>query len=186
MPFRARLDRALVAGNTAELEAVRRDLAATHGGDAVLTWERTRFLGTGGIAIATLHARSLAAIPNAAETTAMLWLYAFAASMTDAARCVDPTARDRAIDRLRAPVNEPILKVIRTIPEDALNRAQDTALKLEPPLAEQRSDDTICRNGPGRAETRPIEQWRQAAGNTRMMLPRHLKAILSVLRPKAS
>lgn len=186
MPHRARLDTALLAGNAAALEAARKDLADTHGHGAVLVWERTRFLGTGGIGIAVRHARSLAAagMANTEETVAMLWLYALAASMTDAARCADPGVRDVAIDRLRAPVNQPILTLIRTMPDDALGRAQQTAIGLEAPLAEQRSGDTICGTGQGGSGIRPIEQWRPAAANTRAMLPRHLKAMISVLRPK--
>jgi len=187
MPHRARLDTALLAGNTAALAAARKDLADTHGQASVLVWERTRFLGTGGIGIAVQHARSLAGagIANTDETVAMLWLYALAASMTDAARCTDPGARDAAIDRLRAPVNQPVLRVIRAMPDDALGRAQQTAITLEAPLAEQRPDDTICRTGQGTPGIRPIEQWRPAAANTRAMLPRHLKAMISVLRPKS-
>lgn len=186
MPYRARLDSALVSGNGGALAAAKRDLAEAHGRGAVLVWERTRFLGTGGIAIATEHARSLAAsgLANTEEMVATLWLYALAATMTDAARCTDPMVRDQAIDRLRAPPNDTVLRVIRAMPEPPLMRAQDVATKLEGPLAEQRAGDTICRTGGAKGETRPIEQWQPAVANVRAMLPRHLKAMLSVLRPK--
>lgn len=183
MPHRARLDAALLAGAPGPLEARMKELAATYGPAAVLIWERTRFLGTGRITIAALHARDLAEHPEAGETVAMLWLYAVAATMTDGARCADPAARDAGIDRLRGPSYQPVLRVIRALPEDKLNTARETAIRLEAPLAEQRPDDTICGTGQGRTEIRPIDQWRPAAANTRAMLRRHLKAMTSVLRP---
>lgn len=188
MPHRARLDAALLGGNPASLTARRKELAAAYGHAAVLIWERTRFLATGDIALAAAHARELAEIDNAAETAAMLWLYAVAATMTDGARCADPAARDAWLDRLRAPAHEPVLRIIRALPEDRLATARDTAIRLEAPLAPQRPDDTICRTGPGRPEgrpeIRPVEQWRPGAANVRAMLPRHLKAMTSVLRPR--
>ena len=187
MPFRARLDTALVSGNAGALASAKRDLADTYGRGAVLVWERTRFLGTGGIAIATEHARTLASagLSNTDEMVATLWLYALAATMIDAARCADPMARDAAVDRLRGPANDAVLRVLRTMPEPPLARAQDVAIKLEAPLAEQRTSDALCRTG-GQVSIRPIEQWQPATANVRAMLPRHLKAMLSVLRPKNS
>jgi len=188
MPYRARLDTALVAGNAGALATAKRDLADAYGRGAVIVWERTRFLGTGGIAIATEHARTLAAsgLANTEEMVATLWLYALAATMTDAARCADPMARDTAIDRLRGPANESVLRVIRTMPEAPLARAQEVAIKLEGPLAEQRPSETLCRAGAGSGAVRPIEQWQPAAVNVRAMLPRHLKAMVSVLRPRTA
>jgi hypothetical protein len=183
MPHRARLDAALLAGAPGPLDARLKELASAYGHGAVLIWERTRFLGTGRITIAAIHARDLAEHPEAAENVAMLWLYAVAATMTDGARCADPAARDAWIDRLRGPSYQPVLRVIRALPEAKLNTARETAIRLEAPLAEQRPDDTICGTGQGRPEIRPIDQWRPAAANTRAMLPRHLKAMTSVLRP---
>ncbi len=183
MPHRARLDAALLAGAPGPLEARIKELGAAYGHEVVLLWQRTRFLGTGRITIAAIHARDLAEHPEAAETVAMLWLYAVAATMTDGARCADPAARDAGIDRLRGPSYQPVLRVIRALPEDKLNTARETAIRLEAPLAQQRPDDTICGTGQGRPEIGPIDQWRPAAANTRAMLPRHLKAMTSVLRP---
>jgi hypothetical protein len=186
MPHRARLDAALVAANAASLAAAKRELARTYGFGAVLVWERTRFLATGDLALAADHARNLAQEGGEAdrETAAVLWLYAVAAVMTDGARCADTAAREVWLDRLRGPAYAPVLLVIRTLPEDRLNTAREAAIRLEAPLAEQRPDDAICRTGPGRPEIRPIELWRPAAGNARALLPRHLRAMTSVLRPR--
>jgi hypothetical protein len=183
MPFRKRLDTALASGNAPALEAARREIQEEFGPVAVLIWERTRVLATGSISLAAMHARMLAlfAPPSASDGVAMMWFYAAAATMTDGARCVDADQKETALDRLRGRVYDPVLRVIRTLPDTTLDAAREAAIRLEAALAEQRPDDTVCHTSPGNTTVKSIGEWRPAAANTRAMLPRHLRALTAVV-----
>lgn len=114
----------------------------------------------------------------------MLWFYAVAVTMTDGHKCVDESARDAHLDRLRGPAFDPVLQIVRTIADDRLAAMRELAVRLETVLAEDRTDDTMCRVGTATPETKPDPVWRPEATEARAMLPRHLVALASVMRPR--
>ena len=185
-PFRARLDAALVAGDWPKLEAVKKELIAARGLVMALAWEQSRFLATGGMGIAELHARDIAATNSTgvAETAAMLWLYAVAVTMTDGHKCASPAARDAHLDKLRGPAFEPLLRIVRALPDARVAAMRDLAIQLENRLSVDRADDTMCRAEGGKPGVKPDSTWRAEASRTRGMLQKHLTAFIAITRPK--
>jgi hypothetical protein len=184
-PFRGKLDTALMGHAWQRVDAVKKDLVAAHGVAAALAWEQSRFVATGAIGVAELHALDIAATGASAisETAVMMWFYAVAVTMTDGHKCVDEAAKDAHLDKLRGPAFEPVTKIVRSISDDRLAAMRDLAIHLETVLAPVRTDDTMCRNG-GAVEIKPDAAWRPEAVATRAMLPRHLVALASVMRPR--
>jgi hypothetical protein len=166
-PFRGRLDTALAARHWRQVEAVKKTLIQAHDLLLALLWDQTRFIATGGVALAVAYARDLAGsdVPKAEETAAMMWLYAVAATFTDGHKCTDPAAKEAYLDTLRGPDFAAVKGIIRYMPDDRLAAMRDTAIRLESALSPDRTDDAMCRSASGRLE-----------------LPRHLTAICSVLR----
>jgi len=185
-PFRARLDTAMVGFDWPRVEAVKKELVAARGIVAALMWEQTRFLATGSLGVAEMHALDVAATGSTglSETAVMLWFYANAVTMTDGHKCVDEAAKDAHLDRLRGPAFEPVTRIVRTISDDRLVAMRDLAIRLETVLAADRTDDTMCRVGSAKAEIKPDAAWKPDASLTRGMLPRHLAALASVMRPR--
>jgi hypothetical protein len=185
-PFRTRLDTAFLGRDWPRVEAAKKDLATTHGMVTALAWEQTRFIATGSIGIAEMHALDVAGTGSTglSETAVMLWFYAVAVTMTDGHKCADPAAKDAHLDRLRGPVFEPVNRIIRAIADDRLGAMRDLAIRLETVLAVDRTDDTMCRNTAGQADIKPDPVWRPEAALTRSMLPRHLAALGTVMRPR--
>jgi hypothetical protein len=185
-PFRSQLDTALVSMDWKRAEAVKKTLVEKAGPVPVLIWEQTRFVATGSIGVAEMHARDVAATGSSglSETAVMMWLYAVAVTMTDGEKCVDAAARDAHLDRLRGPEFEPVLQIVRTIADDRLAAMRELATRLETTLAEGRTDDTMCRAGTDTPEIKSDAVWRPQAAEVRKMLPKHLQALASVMRPK--
>ena len=185
-PFRAKLDAALLDRDWPGAEAAKTELQAKHGIVAVLMWEQSRFIATGSIGVAEMHARDVAASGSTglSETAVMLWFYAVAVTMTDGHKCADETAMDAHLDRLRGPAFEPVLQIVRTIADERLTAMRDLAIRMETVLAEDRTDDTMCREGTTNPATRPDPTWRPQAIEARATLPRNLAALASVMRPR--
>lgn len=190
-PFRGKLDSALAVRDWAKVDAAKKELLAARGVVTVLVWEQTRFLATGGLGIAEAHALDMAATgaPNLAESVAMLWLYSVAATMTDGNKCAETAAKDAHLDRLRGPVFEKPVQIVRALPDDRMAAMRELALRLETGFAIDRTDDLMCRGTAGKAGLKPDAIWRPQAAATRAMLPKHLIALVSVLKkappPKA-
>ncbi len=185
-PFRGRLDTALAGRDWARVDALKKELAAKDGIVTALAWEQSRFVATGSIAISEMHALDLAATGSTgvSETVAMLWFYSVAVTMTDGHKCVDEAAKDAHLDRLRGPMFEPATRIVRTLSDDRLAAMRDLAIRLELVLAPERTDDTMCRDGNKAPDIKPDPVWRPEAVLTRGMLPRHLVALASVMRPR--
>jgi hypothetical protein len=185
-PFRGRLDTALLGRDWPRVEAEKKALVAAHGMMAALLWEQSRFIATGSIGVAEMHALDIAGTGASAlsESAVMLWFYAAAVTLTDGHECVDEAARDAHLERLRGPAFEPVLRLVRTIGEDRLAAMRDLAIRLETVLAVDRNDDTMCRTGNEPAQIKPDAVWRPEAAATRGMLPRHLLALASIMRPR--
>ncbi len=185
-PFRGRLDTALVGRDWPRVEAAKKELTAARGIEATLVWEQTRFLATGGVAIAELHARDIAATgaTGLAETAVMMWLYAAAVTLTDGRKCADASAKDAHLDRLRGPEFDAVTRVVKAMPEDRLNAMRDLAVRLEQVLSPERADDTMCREGTAKPEIKADAVWKPEAVATRAMLAKHLTALAGVMRPK--
>jgi hypothetical protein len=185
-PFRARLDAAVLGRDWPLAEALKKQLVEKSGIAAALMWEQSRFIATGSIGVAELHARDVAATGSTglSETAVMLWFYAAAVTMTDGHKCADESARDNHLDHLRGPAFEPVLQIVRTIADDRLAAMRDLAVRLESTLAEDRTDDTMCRTGTEKPDIKPDPIWRPQAAETRPMLPKHLLALASVMRPR--
>ena len=185
-PFRGRLDAALAGRDWQRLELVRKQLQDKDGPMAVLTWEQTRFIATGSIGVAELHALDVAATGSTGltETAVMLWLYAAAVTMTDGEKCVDQSARDAHLDRLRGPMFEPVLQIVRSIADDRLAAMRDLAIRLETVLAQDRTDDAMCRTGAEKPDLKADGIWRPDAARARSRLPRDLQALTTVMRPQ--
>jgi hypothetical protein len=186
-PFRGRLDTALAAKDWRQVDVAKKALLTAESPALVLMWERSRFLATGEIGLATDYARDIAAtdMSDGAETAAMLWLYAVAATFTDGHQCTDPAAKEAYLDRLRGPEFAAVLGIIRVLPEARLAALRDTAIRLEVALSADRADDTMCRAGSDKPSVRPEADWRPEMLTSRDMLPRHLLAICSILRAKS-
>jgi len=184
-PFRGRLDTALVGRDWERVRALKDALIAKDGLMAALAWEQSRFIATGSIGVAEMHALDVAATGNTglSETAVMLWFYAVAVTLTDGHKCVDDTAKDAHLDKLRGPEFEPVLRLVRGISDDRLAAMRDLAIRLETVLAPDRTDDLMCREGNRAPDIRPDSIWRPEASLTRGMLPRHLLALSSVMRP---
>jgi hypothetical protein len=185
-PFRGRLDAALLGRDWVRLEAAKKELTASQGVVTSLAWEQSRLIATGSIGVAEMHALDVAATGSTGltESAAMLWLYSVAVTMTDGHKCVDEAAKDAHLDRLRGPAFQSVTQIVRTIPDDRLAAMRDLAIRLEVVLAPDRSDDTMCRSGGGKADVKPDAVWRPEAALTRTMLPKHLVALTSVMRPR--
>ena len=185
-PYRGRLDAALLGRDWPRVTELKNELLAKDGLVYALAWEQTRFLATGSIGIAEMHALDVAATGNTGltETAVMLWFYAVAVTLTDGNKCVDPAAKDAYFDKLRGPAYEPVLRLVRTISDDRLAAMRDLAIRLETVLAPERVDDLMCRTGDAPPDVKPDTVWRPEASLTRAMLPRHLVALASVMRPK--
>ena len=185
-PFRGQLDTALVGMDWKRAEAVKKALVEKDGPVPALLWEQTRFVATGSIGVAEMHARDVAATGSSGlfETAAMMWFYAVGVTMTDGEKCVDAAARDAHLDRLRSPEFEPVLQIVRTIADDRLAAMRELAARLETTLAEGRTDDTMCRARTDRPAIKPDGVWRPEAAEVRKMLPKHLLALASVMRPR--
>ncbi len=185
-PFRGQLDAALAGLDWKRAEAVKKALVEKDGPVPALMWEQTRFVATGSLGVAEMHARDVAATGSSglSETAVMMWFYAVAVTMTDGEKCVDTAARDAHLDYLRGPAFDPVLQIVRSIADDRLAAMRDLAIRLETVLAEGRTDDTMCRTGTERPEIKSDAVWRPDAAEVRKMLPKHLQALASVLRPK--
>ena len=185
-PLRGRLDTALVAHDWPKIEALKKTLLSANGLDMVLMWEQTRFIATGGLGIAELHARDIAASgnPGVSEAAAMLWLYAAGVTFTDGHQCADEAARDTHLDRLRGPSFALVTRILQTLPDDRVAALRDQAIKLEKALAPERNDDFMCRDNVARPVIRPDADWKPLATATRDMLPKHLAALCAVMRTK--
>jgi hypothetical protein len=185
-PFRGKLDTALTARDWPKVEAMKKELAAAHGIVTALAWEQSRFIGTGSIGMAEMHALDVAATGSTglAETAVMLWFYAVAVTLTDGHKCADDAAKETHLDRLRGYEFEPVNRIIRVIAEDRLAAMRDLAIRLEGVLAPERTDDTMCRVGTSKPDIRPDPTWRPEAAATRAMLPKHLLALGAVMRPR--
>ena len=61
---------------------------------------------------------------------------------------------------------------------------RDLAIRLETVLAPVRTDDLMCRQGDNKVDIKPEAVWKPEASETRAMLPRHLLALASVMRPR--
>jgi hypothetical protein len=185
-PFRGKLDTAFSGRDWTRIDAMKKDLVAAQGIVALFAWEQTRFIATGSIDVAEIHALDMAATGATAvsETAVMMWFYATAVTLTDGHKCVDDATKDAYLDRLRGPVFEPVTMLVRTIADDRLTAMRDLAIRLEAVLAPIRHDDTMCRAGSGPAELRPDSSWKPEAAATRAMLPRHLAALAAVMRPR--
>ena len=185
-PWRGKLDAALAVRDWALVETRKKELAAARGLVLALLWEQTRFLATGAIGLAELHAKDVAATGSTgvSETAAMLWFYAVAATMTDGHKCANEAAKDAHLDKLRGPAFDSVIKVVKAMPEDRLVAMRDLAIRLETVLGPDRNDDTICAAGAGKPEIKPDAAWRPDASKTRAMLPKHLIALSAIMRPK--
>jgi len=185
-PYRARLDTAFAGLDWPRVEAAKKDLEAKYGPTLVLMWEQSRFIATGSIGVAEMHALDLAATGSSglSESAVMMWFYAVAVTMTDGHECAAEAAAAAHLDRLRGPAFEPVLRIVRTIAEDRLTAMRDLAVRLETVLAEERTDNSMCRTGTAAPDIRPDPAWRPEAAATRAMLPRHLLALASVMRPR--
>ena len=185
-PFRTRLDAALAGRDWQRVEAVKKQLQDKAGPMPVLMWEQTRFIASGSIGVAEMHALDVAATASTglSETAVMMWLYAAAVTMTDGEKCVDPAARDAHLDRLRGSAFEPVLQIVRSISDDRLAAMRDLAIRVETVLAQDRTDDTMCRSGTEQPAIRPDAIWRPAAAQARTRLSRDLLALAAVMRPE--
>jgi hypothetical protein len=185
-PFRGKLDLALLGRDWPKVEGEKKGLVAAHGMVAALMWEQSRFIATGSLGVAEMHALDIAATGSSglSETAVMLWFYAAAVTMTDGHKCVDEAAKEAHLDRLRGPEFEPVLRLVRSIGDDRLAAMRDLAIRLEALLAVDRNHDTMCRSGNGPADVKPDAVWRPEAAETRGMLPRHLLALASIMRPR--
>jgi hypothetical protein len=185
-PFRGRLDTALVTRDWPKVEAAKKDLRAARGITAMLMWEQSRFIATGGIGIAEMHALDMAdtGSTGVSETVAMLWLYAVAVTMTDGHKCVDEAANDAHMERLMGPPFESVTRVVRTLQDDRLAAMRDLAVRLESVLSVDRTDDTMCRVGPAKPEVKPDTEWRPQAAGARGNLPKNLATLCTVMRPR--
>jgi len=183
-PYRGRLDTALAARDWRQVEAAKKALFTARDLVLVLLWDQTRFIATGGVALAASYARDLAGsdVPNAEESAATMWLYAVAATFTDGHKCASPESKEAYVATLLGPDYAAVKGIIRTMPEDRLAALRDTAIKLESALSAERNDDTMCRTAAGRPEIRPDAEWRRELEPTRTMLLRHLVAICAVVR----
>lgn len=187
--FRGRLDTALAVFDWPRVRLLKKQLEEKDGPIAALLWEQSRVIATGSIGLAELHALDVAATgaSGLSETAAMMWFYAVAVTMTDGEKCVDSAARDAHLDYLRGPTFDPVLRIIRGLADDRLAAMRDLAIRLETVLAEDRTDDTMCRpeSGGGAApRIKPVEQWKPEAARARAMLPRDLLALAAVMRPQ--
>ena len=185
-PFRGKLDTALAGFDWPRVEATKKQLVAAQGIVPALLWEQSRFIATGSIGVAEMHALDIAATGASAmsETAVMLWFYSVAVTMTDGHKCVDEAAKDAHLDHLRGPAFEPVIQILRTIGDDRLAAMRDLAVRLETVLAVDRTDDLMCRGGNAKPEIKPDAAWRPDAALARGMLPRHLVALASVMRPR--
>ena len=61
---------------------------------------------------------------------------------------------------------------------------RDLAIRLETVLAEDRTDDTMCRTGTEKPDIKPDAGLAAGSGGDAPMLPRHLLALASVMRPR--
>ncbi len=185
-PFRERLDTALAAGDWRQIEAVKKALIQARDLVPVLLWDQTRFVASGGVALAGAYARDLAGsdVPNAEEAAATMWLYAVAATFTDGHRCADSAAKEAYLGTLLGSDFGAVKGIVRSLPDERLAALRDTAIRLESALSGERSDAPMCRTAAGRVALRPDGDWQRAVEATRAMLPRHLTAICSVVRGK--
>ena len=185
-PFRTRLDTALAGRDWQRVETVKKQLQDKAGPMPVLAWEQTRFIATGSISVAEIHALDVAATGSTglSETAVMMWLYAAAVTMTDGEKCADQAARDAHLERLHGPAFEPVLQIVRSIADDRLVAMRELAIRLETVLAQDRTDDAMCRTGTDPPAIRPDAMWRPAAAQARARLPRDLLALASVMRPR--
>lgn len=185
-PFRRLLDAAMLGRDWKRVEAVKRQLAKKDGMAAALLWEQTRLIATGSIAVAEMGARDVAATgsPVLAETAVMMWLYAVAVSMTDGEKCASSAARDAHLDRLRGPEYAPVIQLLRDLGDDRVAAMRDLAIRLETALAEDRTDDSMCREGTESPAIKSAAVWRPEALAARAMLPRDLAALTTVMRGK--
>jgi hypothetical protein len=175
----------LVGRDWQRVDALKQQLMEKNGPMPVLMWEQTRFIATGSIGLAEMHALDVAATHSTglSETAVMMWLYSAGVTMTDGEKCVDQAARDAHLDRLRGPIFEPVLKIVRSIADDRLKAVRDLAVRLETVLAPDRTDDTMCRTGTEQPQIKPDAIWRPDAVQARAKLPRDLLALTAVIRP---
>ncbi len=185
-PFRGKLDNALLGRDWPRVEAEKNQLTAARGIVTTLAWEQSRFIATGAVGLAEMHALDVAATGSTglSETAVMMWFYAVAVTMTDGHKCADPAAKDAHLERLRGYAFEPVNRLVRSISDDRLVAMRDLAIRLETVLAVDRTDDSMCLEGAKKADIRPDPVWRPEAALTRAMLPRHLTALAAVMRPK--
>ena len=183
-PFRGRLDAALIARDWPKIEVTKKELIAARGVVMALAWEQSRFIATGGVGLAELHARDIAATNSSgvAETAAMLWFYAAAATLTDGHKCADPEAKTTHLASLRGAAYEPVLRIVRDLADARVTAMRDLAIRLESVLAADRNDDTMCRMGAAKPELRPELEWRPDAAKARPTLVKHLTALTALTR----
>src|SRR5882724_11049881 len=99
-PYRGKLDTALLGLDWSRVEAVKKELVAALGFVPALAWEQSRFVATGAIGLAEIHALDVAATGSTglSETAVMMWLYAAAVTMTDGHKCNDEAAKGAHLD----------------------------------------------------------------------------------------
>lgn len=184
-PFRVRLDVALASGDPAKLDAARRDLIKARGLETLLIWEQSRFIATGGIGVAEMHAQDLAGTgaSGVAETAAMLWLYAAGAILIDSRQCASQDGPDAAMERLRGPDFDAVTRILRTLADDRLGAMRTLAIRLETVLSPDRNSVALCRVRDQAAEVRPEKDWRPDALAARKQLPQNLTALTAIMRP---
>lgn len=185
-PFRQQLDAAFAARDWQRVMARKSDLGASRGKVAMLMWEQTRFLATGSLWLAELQARDLATsgFQGTDGLAVMMWFYAVATTLTDGHQCETQGARDAHLGFLRSAAFEPVLALVRTLPDAQLATQRDAAIRLEAALAPERNEDTVCRSGTRSAALRPADDWRADAARTRDFLLKHVNAFCSLVRPK--
>jgi hypothetical protein len=183
-PFRGRLDTALAARDWNQVDVVKKQLEDKDGPMPALMWEQTRFIATGSIGVAEMHALDVAATGSTslAETAVMMWFYAASVTMTDGEKCIDRAARDAHLDLLRGPAFEPVLHIVRSVADDRLGAMRELAMRLETVLAQDRTDDTMCRTANEQPELKPVSIWKPEAAQARARLPRDLLALSAVMR----
>ncbi|MBS0639291.1 MAG: hypothetical protein U1E70_00670 [Acetobacteraceae bacterium] len=185
-PFRQQLDAAFIARDWSRVMARKADLGASRGKVAMLMWEQTRFLTNGSLWLAELQARDLAAsgFQGTDGLAVMMWFYAVAVTLTDGHQCEGQGARDAHLAYLRSAAFEPVLTLVRTLPEAQLATQRDTAIQLEAAFAPERAEDTVCRTANRSPALRAADEWRPDAARTREFLLKHVNAFCSLIRPK--
>jgi hypothetical protein len=187
-PFRQQLDAALLAHDWARVREVKQVLTTLHGVVTTLAWEQSRFITTGSMGLAEMHAQDVAATGanELKEAAVMLWFYAAAVTRTDGLRCNDDTAKDVHLSKLLGPEFDAVTKLMPSLPDDRLQAVQNLAIRLETMLAAERADDIICVTPYGKPGEKPDQLWRPVAQAVRPTLPAQLRELTVGMRATLS